>query len=243
MWLVGLAIILLFFLILLGSLREGLTSPQLYEIQKIMNNVNISSDEKIKLLYGDDASITILDAPILAILKDTNTDNEEKINALHDYFDGLVNERNNNPNSIYKNIPDKISSDDFFLINNIINNPDFENDTEKVFQMNSLKIKEPTFAPLIDINNKTIADDVKLYGDGEYAGPTISSLINETLYKTYISNTPAPSKSESKPDVVKAVTNEIKKLIPNEVKDISKDISKNVSKTIAKNNPFGKKKK
>ena len=76
MWLVWLAIILLFFLILLGSLREGLTSIQTYEIQKIMNNVNISSDEKIKLLYGEDASVTILDEPILTILKDTNTDNE-----------------------------------------------------------------------------------------------------------------------------------------------------------------------
>ena len=239
MWLVWLAIILLFFLILLGSLREGLTSIQTYEIQKIMNNVNISSDEKIKLLYGEDASVTIVDEPILTILKDTNTDNEEKINALHDFFDNLVNERNNNPNSIYKNVPDKISSDDFFLINNIINNPDFENDTEKINQLNNLKIKEPTFAPLVDIYNKTIADDVKLYGDGEYAGPTISSLINETLYKTYISNTPAPSKPVSKPEVAKTVTNEIKKLIPSQVKDISKDISK----TIVKNNPFGKKKK
>jgi hypothetical protein len=185
MWCIWIAIILLFSLVLFNRMREGLTSSQLYEAQKIINNKSMTADAKMAELYGDKATVIITDLPIINILKDTTTDNEDKINKLQLYFVNLVTERNNNSESIYKSVPDKISSDKFFAMNNIINNPEFDKPTDQVLQINTLGIEENTFTDILD--NKTIPDEIKINGDPEkgYTGNTISSLINQVLFGNF----------------------------------------------------------
>ena len=176
MWLVWLAILILLILIFFIPSREALTSQELYDVQDIINNSEMSVNDKVKALYGENATVSISDISIINILKDTSTDSETKINNLKLYFVNLVNLRNND--SLYSSVTNKITSDKFFLLNDIINNPDFD-DTEKMIQIKSLGIKENTF---IDVfNNSSISDDVKIYGGDNYSGVTISSLINEVL--------------------------------------------------------------
>ena len=144
----------------------------------------MSADDKISELYGDKATVSITDLPIINILKDSTTDSEEKINKLQLYFVNLVNERNNNSESIYKSIPDKISSDKFFDINNIIQNPDYDtNFSDQILQINSLGIEEKTFTDIL--NNNTIQDEVKIKGGPDYTGNSISSLINQILFGNF----------------------------------------------------------
>jgi hypothetical protein len=176
------AIILLFFLVFFPPLREGLTSKQLYDFQDIMNSVSLTPDEKVNAIYYNNDNAPTLDLAIINIFKDASLSNEEKILALQDYFVNIVNERNNKSNSIYKKIPDKITSEEFFKLNNMFNT-DYETATEKILQIKSIGIKEKTFN---DIINSTISDEAKVAGDETYTGPTIYSLINQTLYKTYI---------------------------------------------------------
>jgi len=185
MWCIWIAILILFSLIIFNRMREGLTSSQLYETQKIINNKSMSADAKMSELYGDKAIVNITDIPIIDILKDTTTDNEDKINKLQLYFITLVNERNNNSESIYKSIPDKITSDKFFSMINIMNNPDFDKPVDQVSQINSLGIEENTFTDIL--NNKLISDEIKLNGDPEnvYTGPSISSLINQIIFADF----------------------------------------------------------
>jgi hypothetical protein len=177
MWLVWLAIILLFFLVMLSSLREGITSQQLFEVQNIINNADMKPDDKVKALYGENASVSIVDIPIINILKNTTIDSEEKINLLKLYFINIVNERNKLP--LYNSVPNKISSEKFFLLNDVINNPDFDNYEDKIIQIKSIDIKEKTFSDIIF--NNSISDEVKIYGEDDFSGPTLSSLINEAL--------------------------------------------------------------
>jgi hypothetical protein len=207
MWCIWIAIILLFSLVLYNRMREGLTSSQLYEAQKIINNESLTADDKMAQLYGDKATVDIIDAPIIDILKDTATENEDKINNLQLYFVNLVNERNNGPESIYSSIPDKITSDTFFDMNNIINNPEFDKATDQVLQINNLGIQESTFIDIL--TNNAISDEIKINGDPEngYTGNTLSSLINQVLFGTFSSsnngnpgntNEPAPAPAKKK---------------------------------------------
>ena len=147
MWLVWLAILILLILIFFIPSREALTSQELYDVQDIINNSEMSVNDKVKALYGENATVSISDISIINILKDTSTDSETKINNLKLYFVNLVNLRNND--SLYSSVTNKITSDKFFLLNDIINNPDFD-DTEKMIQIKSLGIKENTF---IDVFN------------------------------------------------------------------------------------------
>jgi hypothetical protein len=176
MLLVLFALLLLFFLVWFGSLREALTSQQLYDAQIIINNKDISPDDKIKMLYGDNATVSFIDIPIINILKDSSTDSEEKINALKLYFINLVDIRNNSP--MYKSVPNKISSDKFFLLNDALRNPDLSNSSEQLLFIKSIGIKERTFA---DIINSSINDDDKISNDGV----SLSSLSNQILFSTF----------------------------------------------------------
>jgi len=214
MWLIWFATIILFCLVFFSSKREGLTSLQLYNIQNILNRTDIYPDDKIKYLYGNYSEITIVDPPIIDILKDTSTNSEDKINSLQLYLDNLVNDRNNNPKSIYKRVLNKISTDDFYKINNIINNPDFENDTERIFQINALDIQEATFYNLVDINNTSISDQAKISGDGVYTGPTLTSLINQILYGTFFTPVPVNSSSSSSSNSSSSANDTLKKINP-----------------------------
>lgn len=182
---IWIAILILFSLIIFNRMREGLTSSQLYDVEKIINNKSMTVDAKMSELYGDKATVNITDVPIINILKDTTTDNEDKINKLQLYFVNLVNERNNNSESIYKSIPDKITSDKFFSMINIMNNPDFDKPVDQVSQINSLGIEEKTFTDIL--NNKLISDEIKLNGDPEnvYTGPSMSSLINQIIFADF----------------------------------------------------------
>jgi hypothetical protein len=175
------AILFLFILILFGKMREGFTPKELFDIHEIINK-DISSDEKMKLLYGEESIVDIVDIPILNILKDTTTDNDEKINTLKLYFINLVNERNNNSNSIYKTTPNKITSEKLFDVNNLIHYSDLDN-SEKIVKIKDLGIKETTFVDIID--NDSITDDVKLFGNDTYSGPTLSYLINQITFATF----------------------------------------------------------
>ena len=226
MWLVWLAIIILFILIFFIPSREGLSSKQLYDIQAIINDSKYSINEKADLIYYNNEDASVLDAPIINIFKNTSLTNEEKIIALQDYFVSFVNERNNNPNSIYRNIPDKLTSEEFFKLNNMINTS-FENDTEKILQIKSIGIKEKTFN---DIINTTISDEAKISGDEVYTGPTITALINQILYGTAVPSN-SSSSSSSKPSIASQASN-----VSNQASNVAKDVGKKL-------NPFDKKKK
>jgi hypothetical protein len=218
MWLVWLAIIFLLILVLFPPSREGLTSKQLYDFQNIINDSKYSSDEKVNLIYNENEDAHILDGPIIDIFKDSSLINEEKINNLQSYFVNLLDKRNNSYN--YKTVPNKLSSEEFFKLNNMLNT-EFENDTEKILQIKSIGIKEKTFNDIID---STISDEAKFSGDDEYTGPTFSSLINEILYGTFLTtsnSTSSKQNNSSKPN----------------------DSAKNIYKDIKKLNPFDKKKK
>ena len=158
-------------------MREGLTSQQLYDAQIIINNNDISPDDKIKKLYGPDASVSFFDVPIINILKDTSTDSEQKINALKLYFINLVSIRNNS--SLYKSVPNKITSDKFFLLNNAIRNPDFDNPSEQILLIKSIGITEKSF---VDIINAPIPDSDKIFFEG---GISLSSLSNQILFSNF----------------------------------------------------------
>lgn len=194
MWLVWLAIIILGLLVLFNYSREGINSAQLYDVQKIMNSSK-TPDEKFKALYGESASVTIDDPAILAILKDSTAENEEKINNLKTFFIKLVDERNNNEKSIYLNVPDKIISSTLFAMNDIIYNNDYDS-PDKIAAIKNLNIQEPTFSNII--NNNSISDSVKIFGDpeGNYKEHTLSSLINQVLFSTFADSSlpPPPSK-------------------------------------------------
>jgi hypothetical protein len=170
------AILFLFLLVWFGSLREGITSQQLYDAQIIINNNDISPDDKIKLLYGDNASVSFIDIPIINILKDSSTSSEEKINALQLYFVNLVTIRNNS--SPFKSVPNKITSDKFFLLNDALRNPDFDNSSEQISFIKSIGIKEKSFA---DIIYSSIPDDDKITSDGV----SLSSLSNQILFSQF----------------------------------------------------------
>lgn len=194
MWLVWLAIIILGLLVLFNSAREGINSAQLYDVQKIINSSK-TPDEKFKALYGESASVNIDDPAILAILKDSTAENEEKINNLKTFFIKLVDERNNNEKSIYLNVPDKIISSTLFSMNDIIYNNDYDS-PDKIAAIKNLNIQESTFLNII--NNNSISDSVKIFGDpeGAYKEHTLSSLINQVLFSTFADSSlpPPPSK-------------------------------------------------
>jgi hypothetical protein len=216
MWLVWLAIFILFLLVVFIPLREGLTSKQLYDFQAIINSKTLSFDEKANAIYYNNEDADILDVPIIDIFKSSLT-NEDKLIALQDYFVNIVNERNSS--SFYKSVPNKISSEEFFKLNNMLNT-EFENDTEKILQIDSIGIEEQTFN---DIIKSTISDEAKISGDETYTGPTLSSLINETLYSTYLSI--PSSSSSSKPTVVNQASKSITNTTNNATKSVKNAFS------------------
>ena len=181
MFLFWFAIFILFLLVSLGSLREGMTSSQLAGIQGILNS-SASPNDKLSQLFGDSAIVTIDDEDLIAIFKST-LDPEEKINNIKLFLSNLVDSRNNDPESIYVKTPDKISSDKFFKLNSILNSND--DDADRILLINDLDINESTFTNII--NNNSITDSVKLFGDPEraYSGPSISSLVNQVLFRTF----------------------------------------------------------
>jgi hypothetical protein len=218
------AILFLFILILFGKMREGFTPKELFDIHEIINK-DISSDEKMKLLYGEESIVDIVDIPILNILKDTTTDNDEKINTLKLYFINLVNERNNNSKSMYKNIPNKISSEKLFEVNNFIHDSELDN-SEKIDNIKNLGINDKSFIDIIE--NDSITDDAKIFGDDTYSGPTLSYLINQITFATF--DIPI---NDSSSDKLKKKSNTIKKLT-GAAKKIGEDAKKMGSKAFKK---------
>ena len=225
MLLVLFAILFLFILIFFGKVREGFAPKDLFDIQEIINDKDISSDEKMKLLYGEESELNIVDVPILNILKDTTTDNDEKINTLKLYLINLVNERNNNSKSIYKTTPNKISSEKLFEVNNLIHDSELDN-SEKIDKIKDLGINEQTFIDIID--NNTITDDAKIFGDDKYAGPTLSYLINQITFATFDKTI-----NDELSDKLKKKNSNIKKLV-GAAKKIGEDAKKMGSKALKK---------
>jgi hypothetical protein len=206
------AILFLFILIFFGRAREGFTPKDLFDIQEIINDADIpSSDEKMKLLYGEESELNIVDVPILNILKDTTTDNDEKINNLKLYFINLVNERNNNSKSIYKTIPNKISSEKLFQVNNLIHDSELDN-SEKIDKIKDLGINDKSFMDIIE--NDSITDDVKIFGNDTYSGPTLSYLINQITFATFdtATNDTESEKSKKKNSNIKKLAGAAKKI-------------------------------
>jgi hypothetical protein len=181
MWLFWFAIFILFLLVSLGSLREGMTSSQLATLQGVLIS-SASPNDKLAQLFGDSAIVTIEDEELVAIFK-SSLDPEEKINNIKLFISSLVDSRNNDPDSIYLKTPDKISTDKFIKLNNILNSND--DDSDRILLINDLDINESTFTNIL--NNNSISDSVKLFGDPErvYVGPSISSLVNQILFKTF----------------------------------------------------------
>ena len=196
MWLVWLAIILLFLLVFFNKMREGITSSQLYEVQKIISSTK-SPDEKIKELYGDTATVIISDDNIIEILNDSSLSSEDKLNKIKAIFVKLVDDRNDEPESIYFKTPDKITSTKLYNINDIINNSEISNSADKMLLIKELDVQEPTFTSII--NDNSISDDVKIFGnpdgtepDRAYTGNTLITLINQVLFRDFTQPPPPP---------------------------------------------------
>jgi hypothetical protein len=190
------AIFFLFLLVALGSLREGLTSSQLFDSQNIIKSTD-SPDDKLAQII----ELNLQDEQIISILNDSSIDAEQKINNIKLFFFSLVDARNNDPDSIYFNTPDKISSDKFFKLNDILNAE--HDDADRILLIDNLSIQESTFTDII--HNNSIPDSVKLFGDpdGAYSGHSISALVNQTLFSTIydpIPPPPPPSKTEESAD-------------------------------------------
>jgi hypothetical protein len=192
-----LAIFILFLLVYIGSSREGLTSSQLYEAQKIIKSTDIPNDKPDDRL-NQIIELDLEDEQINSILNNGSIDAQQKIDNIKLLFYNLVDTRNNDPDSIYFKTVDKISSDKFFKLNDILNaNHD---DSDRILLISDLSIQEATFTNIIDDNS--ISDSVKLFGDpdGAYSGPSLSTLVNQTLFsKIYdpIPPPPPPSKTET----------------------------------------------
>jgi hypothetical protein len=188
-----LAIFILFLLVFIGSMREGLTSSQLYESQLIFKSTDPPTDKLAQII-----ELQLEDQQINSILNDSSIDDEQKINNIKLFFFNLVDARNNDPDSIYFNTVDKISSDKFFKLNDILNAD--HDDSDRILLISDLSIQESTFTNIIDDNS--ISDSVKLFGDpeGAYSGPSLSALVNQTLFsKIYdpIPPPPPPNKIET----------------------------------------------
>ena len=194
MWLFWFAIFILFILVSLGSLREGITSPQTYELRKYMAATGSTPEDKIANIIALD----IQDYEVVDILN-SSLDPEEKINNIKIFLSNLVDKRNNDPDSIYLNTPDKISSDKFFKLLDILNSDNIDDD--RILLINDLNIQESTFNDIID--NNAISNSVKLFGDPEavYTGPSISAIVNQTLFSQFdqpIVFTPPSNNSDKK---------------------------------------------
>ena len=185
MWLFWLAILILFLLVFIGSLREGLTSSQLYEAQKIIKSTD-SPDDKLNQIID----LELEDEQIISILNDSSIDAEQKFNNIKLFFFNLVDARNNDPDSIYFKTVDKISSDKFFKLNDILNAE--HDDSDRILLISDLSIQEATFTDIID--NNSISDSVKLFGDpdGAYSGPSLSALVNQTIFSKIYDPIPPP---------------------------------------------------
>ena len=185
MWLFWLAILILFFLVFFGSLREGLTSSQLYEAQKIIKSTDPPDDKLNQII-----ELQLEDEQIISILNDSSIDAEQKFNNIKLFFFNLVDARNNDPDSIYFKTPDKISSDKFFKLNDILNAE--HDDSDRILLISDLSIQEATFTDIID--NNSISDSVKLFGDpdGAYSGPSLSALVNQTIFSKIYDPIPPP---------------------------------------------------
>ena len=146
MWLFWFAIFILFLLVSLGSLREGITSPQTYELRKYMAATGSTPEDKIANIIALD----IQDYEVVDILN-SSLDPEEKINNIKIFLSNLVDKRNNDPDSIYLNTPDKISSDKFFKLLDILNSDNIDDD--RILLINDLNIQESTFNDIIDNNS------------------------------------------------------------------------------------------
>jgi len=178
MWLVWLAIFILFILVSFSFMREGITSPQFFELRKTMADTAYNPEDKIANINA----LNIQDYEIVDILN-SSLDPDEKMNNIKMFLSKLVENRNNDPDSIYLNTPDKISPDKFFKLVDILNSDNTDDD--RILLINDLNIQETTFNDIID--NKTISNSVKLFGDPDavYTGPHISFLVNQTLFSQF----------------------------------------------------------
>ena len=98
--------------------------------------------------------------------------------------------------------------------------------SEKIDKIKDLGINEQTFIDIID--NNTITDDAKIFGDDKYAGPTLSYLINQITFATFDKTI-----NDELSDKLKKKNSSIKKLV-GAAKKIGEDAKKMGSKALKK---------
>jgi hypothetical protein len=176
MWLVLLAIILLGVLVFINRKREGFNTSQLLTIYNILMDDTTSGDEKIASL--SDTSLVINDSALENIIKSPSFSNNEKIIKIHEYFDQLIDKRNNNPK--YIDNDENIDYENFFKVLKIVQSVDYDNDTEKILEIKKLGEIDDAFSEIL--NNPILSDSLKIINTDDTTQPSIQNLINEIIY-------------------------------------------------------------
>ena len=175
MWIILCAILLLCVLVLINKKREGFTSLHILTIYNILMDKTTDGAEKMKLLK--DPSLIINDVPITNIINSEKLSNEEKILKIKLYIDSLIDKRNAKPEHV--NNTRIIDYDTFFNVIKILQNPDFDQDNEKVLEIKKLGLIDDQFDAVL---NSKETDSLKIINVENPTKATLHSLINEIIF-------------------------------------------------------------
>lgn len=178
MWLILFAILLLCVLVFINKKKEGFTASHALDIYTILMDQTTDSDEKIKKLLTNIASVN--DNTMEDIIKSDVLSNKEKILKIKQYFDSLIDKRN--AKHYYRNQIRIIDFDTFFHILKIMQGNEFNEDDEKILEIKKLIPFDDAFDFVLNDSDKD-----KLVKKDEDPPPLstiqkLQNLINEIIY-------------------------------------------------------------
>ena len=98
MWIILFAILLLCLLVFINKKSEGFTASHALDIYTILMDQKTDSDEKIKKLLANIASVN--DKTMEDIIKSDALSNKEKILKIKQHLDSLIDKRNAKPEHV-----------------------------------------------------------------------------------------------------------------------------------------------
>ena len=175
MWLILFAILLLCVLVFINKKKEGFTASHALDIYTILMDQTTDSDEKIKKLLTNIASVN--DKPMEDIIKSEELSNKEKILKLKQHLDSLIDKRNAKPEHV--NNVRIINFDTFFHILKIMQGTEFNQDDEKILEIKKLSPCDDQFDAVLNSKDK---DSLKIVNPDDTTKPSLQNLINEIIY-------------------------------------------------------------
>lgn len=164
------AILLLFFLILIGKTIEGMEIKEVSNIAQVYMDSETTPIDKIEQLNDKIKNNFITNQEIISIMESSDFSNDAKLQKIYDIsIDAVFNARMEAP-SIYSTLgpTERLDSTKFKQIISILYNDDIEDPSTKLTLIKELNIKDPYLLKIIDDTTKS--DNVKLFGkeiDGE----------------------------------------------------------------------------